>query len=107
MAQKDDKIREILRELAAEFISKESNRTSLITVTDIELAQRGALARIRFTVMPETEEQNALSFVRRTLSDFREYVHEHSRIARVPYFEAEIDYGEKNRVKIDEIAKTI
>ena len=33
MAQKDDKIKEIIRELAAQFFSRESNRTSMITVT--------------------------------------------------------------------------
>jgi ribosome-binding factor A len=107
MGQKDDKIREILRELAADFFSRESNRTSLITVTDVELRSRGAMAKILFTVLPADQEVAAVDFAHRQLADFREYVKDHSRIARIPFFSVGIDLGEKNRQRIDEIDRTL
>lgn len=107
MSQKDEKIREVIRELAAEFFSRTSNRQSLITVTNVELLSRGGKAEILVTVMPEAMEEQAIEFTNRQLSDFREYVKEHSRIARIPYFEVKIDIGEKNRQKIDEIGKSL
>lgn len=107
MSQKDDKVKEIIRELAAEYFSRESNRTSLITVTGIELKARGSRALILVTVLPENQEAAVLDFMHRQLSEFREYVSSHARLMRVPFFEAAIDKGEKNRQKIDEIEKSL
>ena len=107
MQQKHNKIKEMLRELAAEFFSRTSNRLSMITITDVELLSRGGKARILMTVLPESMEESALEFAHRQLSDFREYVKEKSRIGRIPFFEVRIDSGEKNRQRIDEIEKSI
>jgi ribosome-binding factor A len=107
MTQKDHKLQEIIRELAAEFFSRESNRTSLITVTGVEILNRGSKARILMTVLPENQENAAIDFAHRQLSAFKQHVMEHSRIGHVPFFEVAIDTGEKNRQRIDEIEKTI
>ena len=107
MSLKEDKIREIIRMLAAEFFSRESNRTSLITITNVALKSGGSIAVILVTVLPVEKEEDAVSFIHRRLGDFREYVQKHSRIARVPFFEVGIDVGEKNRQHIDEIAQNI
>ena len=97
----------MIRELAAEFFSRESNRTSLITVTGVEILNRGSKARILLTVLPENQENAALDFAHRQLTDFKQHVMQHSRIGHVPFFEVALDVGEKNRQRIDEIEKTI
>jgi len=106
MDQKIDKIREILRELAAAYFSRESNRQSLITITNVEVMSRGGRATIMITVLPESMEATALEFARRQLAPLREYIQANSRIARVPFFDVKIDVGEKNRQRIDTIAGT-
>lgn len=103
MSQQDNKVKEIIRELAATFFSRESNRQSLITITDVEVGGRGSTATILMTVLPENQEEAAVNFAHRQLTDFRKYVMDNSRIARVPFFEVRIDKGEKNRQKLDEI----
>ncbi len=105
--QKDDKLKEIIRELAAEYFSRESNRQSLITVTGIELFSRGSRANILITVLPENKEEAALDFAQRQMNEFKQYVMEKSRIGRIPFFEVKIDIGEKNRRRMDEIGKNI
>jgi ribosome-binding factor A len=105
--QKDFKLKEIIRELAAEYFSRESNRQSLITITDVEVYNRGGTARILMTVLPESAETAALEFARRQLTEFRQHVTQHSRIGRVPFFDIAIDVGEKNRQRIDEVSKTL
>jgi len=105
MNQKDEKLKEIIRALAADYFSRESNRQSLITVTNIDLRNRASKAIILITVLPEDKEQSALEFAQRQLSEFREYVMKNSRIQRVPFFEARLDVGEKNRQRMDEIGK--
>lgn len=97
----------MLRELAAEFFSRTSNRLSMITVTNVDLLSRGGKAIILMTVLPESMEESALEFAHRQLSNFRDYVKEKSRIGRIPFFEVRIDTGEKNRQRIDEIEKSI
>lgn len=107
MTQKDEKIKEIIRELAARFYSEHSNRTSMITVTDVAIESRGGKAVILMTVLPESEEQPAIEFAHRKLTEFREFVKTNSRIARIPFFDVRIDAGEKNRQRIDELGKSI
>jgi ribosome-binding factor A len=107
MNQKDQKLKEILRELAANFFSRTSNRQSLITVTDVLIMSKGGRAEILITVLPVEMEQKAVEFANRQLTDFRIFVKENSRIARIPFFEVKLDIGEKNRQRIDEIEKTI
>jgi ribosome-binding factor A len=107
MSQKDEKIKGIIRELAAEFFSRESNRTSLITITDIVLKSRNSRSIILFTVLPEDQEAAALDFMHRRLGDLREYIGSHARMMCVPFFDVAIDKGEKNRQRLDEVSKTL
>ena len=97
----------MLRELAATFFSRASNRTSLITITNVELRSRNSRATILMTVLPESMEQHAVEFAHRQLTEFREYVKENSRIGYIPFFEVAIDIGEKNRQKIDDLSKKV
>ena len=105
--QKDQKIEEIIRELAAEFFARESDRTSMITVTEVHLMSRGGKALIKISVFPESEEQKALEFANRQMHDFKEFVIQKSRLGRIPFFEVVLDIGEKNRQNIDDISKRL
>ena len=98
---------EIIRELSAIFFSRQSNRQSLITVTAVESRERGGKAIILITVLPEDQEESALAFARRRLTDLRQYILENSRLGRVPFLKVMIDSGEKNRQKIDEIERKL
>ena len=98
---KQERFEEILKHLAAEFLSKESNRRSMITVTRVVSNDRGNLATVFFTVFPEDQEEAALDFIRRQRSDFRAYVKYNGRLMKIPFFDFEIDRGEKARQKID------
>lgn len=103
MTSKDEKIKGLIHELAAEFFSRESNRRSMITITAVEMHSHGSRARILATVLPADQEEAAISFMHRQLGDFREFVMSRARLMRVPYFDVGIDKGEKNRQRIDEL----
>ncbi len=92
---------EIIRALAASFLSQESNRKSMITVTRIEADEQGSRAVIYFTVFPESQEQAVLDFTKRQVGPFREYVKKNARLMRIPFFVFALDAGEKSRQKID------
>lgn len=98
---KQERFEEILRDCAAKFLALESNRTSMITVTRVTTNDRGNNATIFFTVFPDNQEDAALDFLKRKRSDFRAYVKYNARLMKIPFFDFEIDKGEKARQKID------
>ena len=98
---------DLIKEAAAAFMQRESNYTSLITVTDVMLQDRGRAATIFFTVLPPEKEKGALDFAKRKRAEFREFFKEKARMRALPFFDFEIDMGEKNRQKIDEIARNV
>lgn len=104
--KRHDRLEEILRDLASRFIARESNRTSLITVTKVVANDEGTRINIFCTVFPDTQERAALDFIRRQRSEFREYVKKESRLARIPHIDFAIDLGEKARQKIDALTDT-
>ncbi|MEK7463960.1 MAG: ribosome-binding factor A [Patescibacteria group bacterium] len=104
---RDQKLKDVIREAAAEFLQRESNYTSILTVTDVSLSDRGNQSTIFFTVLPEDKEKAALDFVKRKRAEFREFFKGKARMRALPFFDFEIDRGEKNRQKIDEIARNV
>jgi len=100
---RDQRTEDIVKTLAMKFLERESNRTSLITVTNIHLTNKGKNATILFTVLPEDKEQIALEFVKRQKSEFREYMKKNTRLSIIPFVEFEIDFGERNRQNVDRL----
>ncbi len=107
MSNRNEKIKEMLRELGAKFLLLNGNGSSLITVTNVELTGDGKHATIFFTVFPDNFEKTALEFAKRKRSEFKEFVMDNSRLGRVPQLDFEIDLGEKNRQKIDNISNQV
>ncbi len=79
---RDEKLTSALLHAAAEYINKESNRTSLITVTKGEL--RDDTFTIFVSVFPDKEAGAALDFLSRQKDGFKEYVRAHVRIHDLP-----------------------
>ena len=98
---------EIIHRLAAEFVRDNSGKSSLITVTRVELYGKGKEARIFFTTLPESEEDTAEKFLVRKTNEFKTFVRDHSRLGVLPYFHFKIDYGERNRQRLDELSREL
>src|SRR3989344_8814326 len=102
---KDEKVKEIIRELSSEYINLESNRNSLITVTRVEIGGKGKHATIYFSTLPESEEENTLAFLKRHAGKLRSFLLKKKAFAFSPAIHFEIDFGEKNRQRIDELVR--
>lgn len=98
-----DRVRSLMSELVASFIREEANADPLITITRLDIAPNYRNVTVFFTTIPESGENNALIFLKRKGGELRGYVMKHSNLKVVPYFTFEIDYGERNRQRIDEI----
>lgn len=91
--------------IAQDFFQRESSGASLITVTRAEVSADMKHGTIFITVLPESKEASALDFAKRMRSELRHTVMKRLPVKVIPFFEIEIDYGEKNRVHIDELLR--
>jgi ribosome-binding factor A len=103
MSQRQEQMRERLREAAAEFLARESNRRSLVTVTAAEINEDGSRARIYITVLPDDYEDEAVQFANRNKHEFGAFLLSKVRGMRIPHVEFVIDRGEKMRQRLDEL----
>ncbi len=95
---------EIIHRLASKFILEEGGQSSLLTVTRVELSPTGKEAKIFFTTLPEKEEDTALKFLERKTPEFQRYIRDESRIGIIPHVNFKIDYGERNRQRLDKLS---
>ena len=105
MPERNEKVANQIKELAAQFLGRENNRTSLLTVTDCTVSPDLKRATIFITVFPADKETNVLGFVKRRLKDLREFLKKSMPIKIIPFLDVAIDQGEKNRQKIDELLR--
>ncbi len=105
MTQRNEKVTNNIKELAAQFLGRENNRTSLITVTSANASPDLKRATIFITVLPTSKETLALDFVKRRRGELREFLKKNMPIKIIPFLDVEIDQGEKNRQKIDELLR--
>lgn len=96
---------EQLSKYAAEFVSRESNRTSLITITNTHLNDARDHVTFFVSVFPESAEGPALGFLLRKRGECRAHIKAHVPIAHIPHVEFAIDEGEKHRRRVDELLK--
>jgi len=104
-----DRAASLIREIAATFIRQEANTNPLITVTRVSVAPDYRRVTVFVTTIPEDakKEADALIFLQRQARDLRQYIKKKSNLKIIPHLDFEIDYGERHRQHIDEIAREI
>ena len=105
MSERNEKVANNIKELSAQFLGRENNRTSLITVSSASVSPDLKRATIFITVLPNSKETSALGFVKRKRGDLREFLKEQMPIKVIPFLDIVIDQGEKNRQRIDELLR--
>lgn len=88
-----------LEHAAAEFINRESNRKSLITVTRAVFRENEKTVNVFISVMPDKETGAAIDFLSRQRDSFSEFLRKKIRTRALPhvYFLAD-----PNMAKIEE-----
>ena len=86
-------------------MEKEASNVSLLTVTGCEVTPDLKKATVYFTVLPESKEKSALDFAKRMRGDFRDYLKKNLEMRVIPFIDFQIDAGEKNRQRIEELLR--
>src|SRR3712207_5940404 len=104
MDTRHERIQEALRIGAAEFMARETNRQSLLTVTRAMLSDNNTRATIYLTVLPNDQEDAAVAFANRNKKEFVDFLKTRVRGGTPPHISFEVDFGEKNRQRLDELS---
>ena len=107
MTLRQNKVKDNIRNIVAQFLERESNGTSLITVTGANVSKDLKKATIFISVLPESGEESALNFVKRRRKDVRSYLKKKLEMRSIPFLDFEVDLGEKNRQRIDELSQEL
>jgi ribosome-binding factor A len=81
------RLRDELQRLAAEFINYESNRLSMITVTGVFVSDDKKKATVFCSVYPKEREAQAIDFLKRKRTDFRDYLKKKSALSTLPFID--------------------
>jgi ribosome-binding factor A len=103
--QKDERIRLLIKDLAASFLERRVNRTPLVTVTDVHLSCDRATVDILLSVLPESGAPGAVDFANRHRDELKDELKARSRLRVIPRVRFALDQGEKNRQRIDELSR--
>lgn len=100
---RQEKVANLIKELGAQFLERENNHSSLITVISCNTSPDLKHATLFISVLPDEKEKSALDFVKRKRGELRAYLKKIIKIKNIPFIEIEIDKGEKNRQKIERL----
>ena len=103
----DQKLEQALMHAAAEFIARESNRTSLITVTNIKVGHGAKQAVVLISVLPASAETDAVNFLKRKRGEMREFIGQKIALRQAPFMDIELDPGAKNAQNIDALLQSM
>lgn len=103
--ERNEKFANRIKELSAEFLAREGNRTSLINVIRADSSPDMKRATIYITVLPVDKEKTALEFAKRKRPELRQFLKKNMPVKIIPFIDIAIDLGEKNRQKIDELLR--
>lgn len=88
--------------VASDWITRNSNRNSLITLTQASPTSDGKKLIIFYTVIPESQERAASEFLTRHGDNMRNYVKQ--KMKREPaWFRFVLDKGERNRERVSDL----
>jgi ribosome-binding factor A len=107
MNNKLEKINKEMKKIFAQFIERESNKKSLITVTRCEISSDRKNIDVLVSVLPADMEEQVIKFLERRKWDARDYMKKRIRTRVIPFVHFKIDNGEKNRQKIDQLLNTV
>lgn len=103
MTQRQEKVNSLIKEVVARYLEVESNKTSMITVTKVDVSPDLKNAKIYISVLPEDREETALDFCKRKRSDIKHEIKKKLSLRVIPFVDILLDAGEKNRQKIHQI----
>ena len=103
MSHRVEKVTALLTTLVAKALERFIETGTLVTVTNLRVTPNLAKAHVYLSILPDTKADETLSMINERKGEIRTEVAKKSVTKIVPDLVFEIDRGEKNRQRIDEL----
>lgn len=107
MSDRTLKIEGILKEAAATFVLHEANTNPLITITRVDISPDLKQALVFFTTIPAEGQADAQIFLKRSTTNFRQFLMNNIALRRIPHIDFMLDAGERHRQHLDDVFQDI
>ena len=107
MSSKLEKINREMQKVFAQFVERESNKESLVTVTRCDISLDRKNIDVLVSVFPVDKEDQVIQFLERRKWDARDYMKKRIQTRVIPFVHFKIDEGEKNRQRIDQLLNKV
>ena len=95
------KVEQELLKIAQDFFQKIADKSSMITITSVDINPSFKNATIKISVFPENKRDQALIFAQRMAGELRTTIKKRLPIRTIPFVEMVIDQGEIQRQYMD------
>lgn len=105
-SRRQSKVAEEIAHHAADFLARNIKAGgSLVTVTRADIAPDLRNVTIFVSILPKSHEEEMHRVLKRLRTDFHNYLKEKTVLRDVPTVDFQIDIGEENRRRIDELTR--
>jgi len=93
--EQDKRLSSIVRRLVAEFLEREIRSKLILTVSRVEIAEHGHLAKIYVTIFPDEAEQIGLAEAKQLQHSLQQHLREQMKGKHIPFLQIMLDEEEK------------
>ena len=105
-SRRQNKVAEEIAHQAGEFLARTIKAGgALVTVTRADIAPSLKNVTVFVSVLPKSHEEESLKELKRLRTDFHDHLKAKTVLRDVPTVDFEIDLGEGNRQRIDELTR--
>lgn len=100
------KVSQELAHHAADFLARTIKAGgALVTVTRADVAPNLRNLTVFVSVLPKSHEEESMKSLKRLRTDFHDYLKHKTVMRDVPTVDFQLDFGEENRQRIDELTR--
>jgi len=105
-SRRQTKVAEELAHHAADFLARTIKAGgALVTVTRANVAPNLRNLTVFVSVLPKSHEEESMKSLKRLRTDFHDYLKAKTVMRDVPTVDFQLDFGEENRQRIDELTR--
>lgn len=108
MSSRIHRVNQLIKEELGKILLREMDfGDALVTIIDVDTTPNLIQSRVKITVMPESQEQRALSSLNRNIYDLQQIFNKKVNMRPVPKIEFQVDKSAKKSYEIEKVMEEI
>lgn len=104
MSKRIQRINQLLKEEISQILLRELEfNGAMVTITDVDASANLQQAKVKITVLPQSQEKNALRILNKNLYEIQQILNRKLNMRPVPRISFEIDEAAKRGYEVDRL----